>query len=51
VVVRIAMLQHVGQIASMDEICMPRRLMYMQPEELRKVGRPCMRWRGKVERI
>ena len=50
-VIRIAGLQHVGHIARMDEMCMPRRLMYMQPEELRKVGRPCMRWRGKVETI
>lgn len=51
VVIRIAGLQHVGHVARMDEICMPRGLMNIQPEELRKVVRPCMRWRGKVERI
>jgi hypothetical protein len=32
----------------MDENCMPRRLMYVQPEGLRKVGRPRDRWRDDV---
>ena len=48
VLIRIAGLQCAGHVARLDEICMPRRLMFMQPAELRKVGRPCMRWRGKV---
>ena len=29
----------------MEDICMPRRLMYMQPEVLREVGRMDTRWR------
>jgi hypothetical protein len=32
----------------MDENCMPRRLMYVQLEGLRKVGRPRARWRDEV---
>jgi hypothetical protein len=32
----------------MDENCMPRRLMYMQLEGLREVGRPRARWRDEV---
>jgi hypothetical protein len=32
----------------MDENCMLRRLMYVQLEGLRKVGRPCARWRDEV---
>jgi hypothetical protein len=44
VVIRIARLRWAGHVARMDENCMPRRLMYVQPEELRKVGRPRARW-------
>jgi hypothetical protein len=40
VVIRIARLQLAGHVARMDENCMPRRLMYVQLEGLRKVGRP-----------
>jgi hypothetical protein len=32
----------------MDENCMPRRLMYVQPEGLRKWGKPRARWRDEV---
>jgi hypothetical protein len=32
----------------MDENCMSRGLMYVQPEGLRKVGRPRARWRDEV---
>jgi hypothetical protein len=32
----------------MEENSMPRRLMYMQPEGPRKVGRPRARWRDDV---
>jgi hypothetical protein len=32
----------------MEENFMPRRLMYMQLEGPRKVGRPCARWRDDV---
>jgi hypothetical protein len=38
----------------MNENCMPRRLMYVQPKGLRKVGRLRARWRydvGKDARI
>ena len=45
VVISIARLGWSGHIASMEEICMLRRLMYMQPEGLRKVDRPRARWR------
>jgi hypothetical protein len=34
----------------MDENCMPRRLMYVQQEGLRKVGRPRARWRDEVRK-
>jgi hypothetical protein len=34
--------------ARMAEICMLRRLVLMQPEALRKVGRPRARWRDEV---
>jgi hypothetical protein len=37
VVIRIARLRWAGHVARMDENCMPRRLMYVQPEGLRKV--------------
>jgi hypothetical protein len=39
-VIRIARLRWAGHVARMNENCKPRRLMYMQPEGLRKVGRP-----------
>jgi hypothetical protein len=48
VVIRIARLRWVGHVARMDENCMPRRLMYVQPEGLRKVGRQHTRWRDEV---
>jgi hypothetical protein len=32
----------------MDENCMPRRPMYVQPEGLSKVRRPRARWRDEV---
>jgi hypothetical protein len=48
VVIRIARLRWVGHVARMDENRMPRRLMYVQPERLRKVGRPRARWRDEV---
>jgi hypothetical protein len=38
-VIRITRLQWADHVARMDEICLPRRMMYMQPEGLRKVGR------------
>jgi hypothetical protein len=49
-VIRIARLRWAGHVARMDENCMPRRLMYVQPEGLRKVGRPRDRWRDEVEK-
>jgi hypothetical protein len=39
-IIRIARLRWAGHVKRMDENCMPRRLMYVQPEVLRKVGRP-----------
>jgi hypothetical protein len=36
-VIRIARLRWAGHVARMDENRMPRRLMYVQPEGLRKV--------------
>jgi hypothetical protein len=47
-VIRIARLRWVGHIARMDENYMLRRLMNVQPEGLRKVGRPRARWRDEV---
>lgn len=35
-------------VARMEENCMPRRLMYLQPEGQRKVGRPRARWSDEV---
>jgi hypothetical protein len=32
----------------MEDICTPRRLIYMQPEGLEEVGRMHTRWRDKV---
>lgn len=37
VVMRIARLWEAGHVARMEDICIPRRLMYMQPEGLREV--------------
>jgi hypothetical protein len=48
VVIRIARLRWAGHVARMDENCMPRRLIYVQPEGVRKVGRPRARWRDEV---
>jgi hypothetical protein len=50
VVIRIARLRWAGHVARMDENCMPWRLMYVQSEGLRKVGRPRDRWRDEVEK-
>jgi hypothetical protein len=48
VVIRIARLCLAGHVARMDENCMSRGLMYVQPEGLRKVGRPRARWGDEV---
>jgi hypothetical protein len=48
VVIRIASLRWAGHVARMDENSMPRRLMSVKPEGLRKVGRPRARWRDEV---
>jgi hypothetical protein len=48
--IKIARLRWAGHVARMDENCMRRRLMYMQLEGLRKVGRPRARWRDDVEK-
>jgi hypothetical protein len=48
VVIRISRLRWAGHVTRMDENCMPRRLMYVQPEGLRKVGRPRAKWRDEV---
>jgi hypothetical protein len=37
-----------GLVARMDENCMPRRLMYVQSEGLRKVGKLLARWKDEV---
>jgi len=47
-VISIAKLRWAGHVARMEEICVPRRLRYVQPEGLRKVGIPRARWRGEV---
>jgi hypothetical protein len=47
-IIRIARLRWAGHVARMDENCMPRRLRYVQPEGLRKVGRRRARWRDEV---
>jgi hypothetical protein len=48
VVIIIARLLWAGHITRMDENWIPRRLMYVQPEGLRKVGRLHARWRDEV---
>jgi hypothetical protein len=48
VVIRIARLRWAGHVARVDENCMPRRLIYVQLEGLRKVVRPHARWRDEV---
>jgi hypothetical protein len=48
VVIRMARLRWAGRVARMDEKSMPRRLMCLQPEGLRKMGRPRARWRDEV---
>jgi hypothetical protein len=47
-VIRITRLQWADHVARMDENCMMRRLMYVQLEGLRKVGRPHRRCRDEV---
>jgi len=51
VVISIAKMRWAAHVARMEEICTPRRLMYMQPEGLRKMGRPRARWRGEVRKL
>jgi hypothetical protein len=48
VLIIIARLRWAGHVARMDENCMPRRMMYVQPEGLRKMGRPRARWGDEV---
>jgi hypothetical protein len=48
VLIRIARLRWAGHVARMDENCMPRRLLCVQPEKLRKVGRPRARRRDEM---
>jgi hypothetical protein len=48
VLIIIARLRWAGHVARMDENCMPRRMMYVQPEGLRQMGRPRARWRDEV---
>jgi hypothetical protein len=48
VIIRIARLRWAGHVARIDENCVPRTLMYVQPEGLRKVRRPRARWRNEV---
>jgi hypothetical protein len=50
VIIRIARLRWAGHIARMDENCRRRRLVYVQPEGLRKVGRQRARWIDEVGR-
>jgi hypothetical protein len=40
VAIRIVRLLWAGHVARIEESCMPKRLMYRQPEGLRKVRRP-----------
>jgi hypothetical protein len=44
-VIRIARLQWAGYVSRTDDICMPRRLTYMQREWVRKMGRMNARWK------
>jgi hypothetical protein len=48
VVTRIARLRWAGHVARMDDNCMPRKLICVQPEGVRKVERPRARWRDEV---
>jgi hypothetical protein len=48
VIIRIARLRRAGHIARMEEIYVPARLVYMQLEGPRKVGRQRTRWRDDV---
>jgi hypothetical protein len=48
VIIRIARLRWAGHVARIDENCVPRTLMCVQPEGLRKVRRPRARWRDEV---
>jgi hypothetical protein len=49
VVIRITRLRWVGHVARMEtDNCIPRRLIYVQPEGVRKVERPRARWRDEV---
>jgi hypothetical protein len=48
VTIRIGRLQWAGHVTRMEENSVPRRLMYVQPEGPRKVGRPRARLRDDV---
>jgi hypothetical protein len=48
VIIRIGRLRWAGHVKRMEENSISRRLMYMQPEGPRKLGRPRARWRGDV---
>jgi hypothetical protein len=50
VIIRVARLQCAGHVARMDENCVPWRLMCVQPEGLRTVGRPRSTWRDEVRK-
>jgi hypothetical protein len=47
-IIRIARLRWAGHVTRMEENCMRRRLMYAEPEEPRRVGRPRAGWRDDV---
>jgi hypothetical protein len=47
VTISIARLRWAGLVVRM-EVCVRRRPMYMQPEKLRQVRRPCITWREEV---
>jgi hypothetical protein len=48
VIIRIARLRWAGHVARIDENCVLRTLMHVQPEGLRKVRRPHAMWRDEV---
>jgi hypothetical protein len=48
VAIRSARLRWAGHVTRMEENSVPRRLIYMQLEGPRKVGRPRARWRDDV---
>jgi hypothetical protein len=48
VIIITARLRWAGHVARIDENCVLRTLMYVQPEGLRKARRPRARWRDEV---